>query len=107
MQNSPKLDKPLRELKQLRRATGYLPIYERDGVPYAEGSAHARLEDAYDEIINDPLPGCDFLMLLVTFNDGTGEVDATPLEAIRGVVLANERDERRHTMSLAVGRSQV
>lgn len=99
---SPKLDKPLRELKQVRRATGYLPIYERDGVPYAEGHAHARVEDAYREILTDPLPGCDYFALLVTYDDGTGEVDATPLEVIRAEIGQAQRDERAHDRSLLV-----
>lgn len=99
---SPKLDKPLRELKQVRRATGYLPIYERDGAPYAEGFAHPRPEDAYNEILNDPLPGCDYFALLVTYDDGTGEVDATPIEVIRAEVEQDIRDERAHNASLLV-----
>ena len=96
------LDQPKRELKQVRRATGYLPIYERDGVPYAEGSAHARVEDAYREILTDPIPGCDYFALLVTYDDGTGEVDATPIEVIRAEIEQDIRDERAHNASLLV-----
>ena len=96
------LDQPKRELKQVRRATGYLPIYERDGVLIAEGSAHPRAQDAYYEILNDPLPGTDYVGLLVHYDDGSVIVDRTDIDTIRAEIEQDVRDERAHNASLLV-----
>ncbi|MGP1257079.1 MAG: hypothetical protein ACTS10_21865 [Kiloniellales bacterium] len=102
MQNSPKLDQPKRELAEVRQQVGFLPLYERDGVLVAEGHAHARVQDAYEEILNDPLPGTEYVGLLVHYDDGSVIVDRTDIDTIRAEIGQAQRDERAHDRSLLV-----
>ncbi len=90
----PSLNTPLQESKQGRRAVGYLPLYEREGVLIAEGSARAAPSDAYREIIEEPIPNAVYSALLVHYSDGSIEVVSTPYEEIeREVAEANYWDD--------------
>lgn len=96
------LDQPKRELAEVRQQVGFLPLYERDGVLIAEGHAHPRVQDAYYEILNDPLPGTDYVGLLVHYDDGSVIVDRTDIDTIRAEIEQDIRDERAHNASLLV-----